>query len=284
MYLPPYPFIIGWRDYNFTFLGWSGAGCSGNGECQILMDSDKAVTATYGTVTVYPRTVTFADECSLGLGNGNGNPEPGERLSGLLVEIGNTGPVTATGCTARLVSYFTPLAVEPPGTSPYPDIGGTPVANTTPFAGDTGLTDFCCGDQIPLQIDLSCDQGSFTVPFVIATPALPCIPCGSSCSDPAGPIAALTAVRESTDIHLTWQADPWATDGYNVWYVTLPTDIARASMANAVPAGPANPVPDCAWPSPAGPDPECVHRGAVPGAEPLLYYQVKGLCINREGP
>jgi hypothetical protein len=33
-----------------TFTGWSGGGCSGTGTCQVTMDADKAVTATFSQV------------------------------------------------------------------------------------------------------------------------------------------------------------------------------------------------------------------------------------------
>ena len=32
---------------NFTFLGWSGGGCSGTGVCTVTMDASKSVTATF---------------------------------------------------------------------------------------------------------------------------------------------------------------------------------------------------------------------------------------------
>lgn len=47
--LTPYPFIYGMRFSAFSFTGWTGSGCSGRGECFILMDSDKILTASYGT-------------------------------------------------------------------------------------------------------------------------------------------------------------------------------------------------------------------------------------------
>jgi hypothetical protein len=34
----------------FVFAGWSGGGCSGTGDCQVSMTSDKTVTATFNTV------------------------------------------------------------------------------------------------------------------------------------------------------------------------------------------------------------------------------------------
>jgi len=48
VHLSPYPFILGMADSTPPFMGWTGSGCSGTGECFLYMDSDKAVTAEYG--------------------------------------------------------------------------------------------------------------------------------------------------------------------------------------------------------------------------------------------
>jgi chitinase len=47
--LNPYPFIKGMTLPAPAFTGWSGSGCAGIGECIVFMDSDKSVTATYGS-------------------------------------------------------------------------------------------------------------------------------------------------------------------------------------------------------------------------------------------
>jgi Domain of unknown function (DUF1929)/Kelch motif len=36
------------QNRNFRFLGWSGGGCSGTGQCTVTMDANKQVTATFG--------------------------------------------------------------------------------------------------------------------------------------------------------------------------------------------------------------------------------------------
>ena len=36
------------QNKNFPFLGWSGGGCSGTGQCTLTMDANKQVTATFG--------------------------------------------------------------------------------------------------------------------------------------------------------------------------------------------------------------------------------------------
>jgi hypothetical protein len=51
--LTPYPYIVGmWpgvKPYALYFSGWSGDGCSGIGECVIIINSNKAVTAHYNS-------------------------------------------------------------------------------------------------------------------------------------------------------------------------------------------------------------------------------------------
>ena len=37
-------------DAGSTFIGWTGAGCSGTGNCVVTMDTDKSVTATFDVV------------------------------------------------------------------------------------------------------------------------------------------------------------------------------------------------------------------------------------------
>jgi hypothetical protein len=49
VFLTPYPFIRGMYFPSIpSFGGWQGSGCGGSGECHIIMDSDKSVTAFYG--------------------------------------------------------------------------------------------------------------------------------------------------------------------------------------------------------------------------------------------
>jgi hypothetical protein len=40
-------------DVNSTFVGWSGAGCSGTGTCVVAMDAAKSITAEF-TQTNFP--------------------------------------------------------------------------------------------------------------------------------------------------------------------------------------------------------------------------------------
>ncbi|MCW5844141.1 MAG: tandem-95 repeat protein, partial [Caldilinea sp.] len=71
-------------DSTSTFDGWSGAGCSGTGTCQVTMDAAKSVTATFTRIT-YLLTVN-----KLGAGSGT---------------VSSTPPVINCGatCTATLV-------------------------------------------------------------------------------------------------------------------------------------------------------------------------------------
>jgi hypothetical protein len=63
--LSPYPFVRGmWYPNIPPFSGWMGSGCSGIGECHLLMNSDKTVSAYYtipvptGADTIPPSTPT----------------------------------------------------------------------------------------------------------------------------------------------------------------------------------------------------------------------------------
>ena len=83
-----------------TFMGWSGAGCSGTGTCVVTMDAAKAVTATF-TYFTYPLTVAKA-------GNGQGlvTSVPAGINCGVTCTVNFGGVVTLTA-TPNPVTQFT---------------------------------------------------------------------------------------------------------------------------------------------------------------------------------
>jgi len=54
-----------------SFAGWSGAGCSGTGNCQVTMDAAKSVTATFNISASYTLTIATA-----GAGSGTVTSSP----------------------------------------------------------------------------------------------------------------------------------------------------------------------------------------------------------------
>ena len=96
-------------------------------------------------------------------------------------------------------------------------------------------------------------------------------------------IQLLHAVKSPsrTDADFSWSADPDAA-GYNLWYVTLKTDVPRARQATAPPAVA---VARCAVPSQAA-GTTCSDPGAVSRGTPAtFFYQVHTYCdATTEGP
>ena len=58
-------------DNGSAFQGWSGGGCSGIGECAVVMNEDKIVVANFEPVTTYPLTVSL-----FGAGSGTVTSDP----------------------------------------------------------------------------------------------------------------------------------------------------------------------------------------------------------------
>lgn len=83
-----------------TFMGWSGAGCSGTGSCVVTMDTAKLVMATFAYFT-YPLTVTTA-----GSGLGTVTSEPAGISCGMTCTANFGGVVTLTA-TPNAVTAFT---------------------------------------------------------------------------------------------------------------------------------------------------------------------------------
>lgn len=94
-----------------TFMGWSGASCSGTGTCSVTMDAAKSVTATFMYFT-YPLTVTKA-----GSGLGMVTSEPAGINCGITCTANFGGVVTLTA-TPNMVTQFTGWTGACSGTGP----------------------------------------------------------------------------------------------------------------------------------------------------------------------
>jgi hypothetical protein len=111
-------------DSNSVFTGWSGAGCSGNGDCTVVMSSNVTVTAGFAAkephITVSPKNkLDFGDVTA------------GEKVSHVL-KIGNTGNANlVAGITGLQGTEFTvdkPLITVKPNTSVNVKFTITPTA------------------------------------------------------------------------------------------------------------------------------------------------------------
>lgn len=110
-----------------------------------------------------------------------------------------------------------------------------------------------------------------------------CIPvtdlCGGCAATSIVAIAQLKAVRQGSNIELTWSGDPEAGDGYNVEFVTTKASIpACASCLGSLD------VPGCV-PTGTSAMTTCVHLGGA--TDPLastFFYNVIGVCGGVEGP
>ncbi|MFC2171536.1 fibronectin type III domain-containing protein [Acidobacteriota bacterium] len=227
--------------------------------------------------------MTWEDDCPAGAGDNNGNPEPGEQIINLELWVANLKSQAATGCTGTLTSSTAGVSVAAPGTSTYQTIGLSPppVVNDALFTLNLDISDFICGTTIDLDLELACDQDVFSIPFKIPTQTTPCEPCvQAQCPDLPGETQALKAVKNGVDIDFSWQEDLRAIDGYNIWYVLQKMDIPFADMNNQPPA---QPVPGCCLPFPSLAI-ACSHSGAISEPDPVHFYQVKGYCVDEEGP
>jgi hypothetical protein len=106
-------------DPGSTFTGWSGGGCSGTRDCQVTMDGDKNITATFeltvvsnyilsvtktglGTVTSSPSGINCGSSCTASYTSGtsvtlSASPDPGSTFTGW------SGACTGTVSTCTVI-------------------------------------------------------------------------------------------------------------------------------------------------------------------------------------
>jgi len=165
--------LIATPDSNAVFAGWSGAGCTGTGSCQVTMDVAKTVTATFaslgytvsiertgggsGTVTSTPLGINCGSDCSEPFSPNTlltltAAPFVGSNFAGWAGDGCNTNP-TNTTCTFNVSSTRTITAVFTMGSNNYPltvtKINATlgQVISTSPIGIDCGST--CSVNFVP---------------------------------------------------------------------------------------------------------------------------------------
>jgi parallel beta-helix repeat protein len=87
-------------DANTLFIGWSGAGCSGTETCEVTMDADQAVTATFRSF--FTSLLGLYDHGAWTLDtNGNNIREPGDATFnfGIFSDLGIVGDWNGDGTT-----------------------------------------------------------------------------------------------------------------------------------------------------------------------------------------
>jgi PKD repeat protein len=181
-----------------TFAGWSGD-CSGAGACQVTMDGDRAVTATFNPPpTLFPLNVTIG-------GTGTGT------VSGSGIACPGTCSQTYTAGTA--VS----LTAAPGGTSAFGGWGGdcTGVTGLTCNLTMNGPRNVSATFSVPttFRLTLSVDQNAAVVAGVEVVPSTVIMFCDSNnppnvCVEDytPGTTVTLRPVDETGD-HLAWGGD-----------------------------------------------------------------------------
>jgi hypothetical protein len=126
--------LTGTASTGSAFIGWSGAGCSGTGQCQVTMNAAKMVTANFapahtltvtkggtgsGTVTSSPAGINCGTACSAPFAAGSvvtltATAAPGSTFVGW---SGGSGPCGAT-CTVNMSSDMTVTATFKKDTTP----------------------------------------------------------------------------------------------------------------------------------------------------------------------
>jgi uncharacterized repeat protein (TIGR02543 family) len=144
-------------DPSSDFAGWSGAGCSGTGDCVVTMDAARSVTATFtlktetldvtasgsgtGSITSSPAGIDCGATCSVGFEYGTvvgltATPVAGSTFIGWTGDCTGLGPCNVTLDQARSVTAtFTATAHQPDGrigtSSKVAKMVGDNVYNTT---------------------------------------------------------------------------------------------------------------------------------------------------------
>ncbi len=130
-----------------------------------------------GTVTtnfvLVPKGALALDSTTVddSAGNNDGEADPNECIN-LTVTLENIGPGTASGISGTLVSdtdgVTVPVSTD---TQTFPDTGpGGTISNGTPFQVSISPV-FPCGDDIHLTLNVTTDDGPFTIPVTLSTSA-----------------------------------------------------------------------------------------------------------------
>ncbi|MHA2620842.1 MAG: InlB B-repeat-containing protein [bacterium JZ-2024 1] len=172
-------------DLGATFLGWSGAGCSGTDDCVVTMDSVKSVTASFSRVQ---RTLTVSSTGS-GTGVVTSNP-PGINCGTVCTAPFDDGSQVSLTATPDSGSVFSSWSGDCTGTSA--------TVNVTMNGDKTCVATFV--RRHTLTVTKSGNGGG----TVISSPAG--INCGPTCSATydQGTVVTLSATPDSTSTFSGW--------------------------------------------------------------------------------
>ena len=164
-----------------SFTGWTGAGCSGTGTCQVTMDAAKSVTATFGLVE-HPVTVST---------NGTGGGSVSSSPSGISCPSTCSGPfVQGTNVS---------LTATPDANSTFTGWTGTDCSGslpTCPFtvSGPRSATATFTAITHTLTVDVTPGQGSGSVTSDVGSIDCPATDCDDVYAQPT--VVTLTAVAD----------------------------------------------------------------------------------------
>jgi hypothetical protein len=172
-------------DAGATFLGWSGAGCSGTGTCQVTMDASKAVSASFSVVQ---RTLTVTRTGS-GSGMVNSNP-PGIACGAQCSASFDAGTIVSLTASADVGSQFAGWGGDCSGTSATVQV--------------TMTTDKTCTATFVRRHTLTVAKAGTGSGTVTSNPAG--INCGTTCSASydEGTLVTLSASPDSNSTFTGW--------------------------------------------------------------------------------
>ena len=191
-----------------TFAGWSGA-CSGAGACQITMDANRAVTATFDPPISL--SVLTVQKTGNGVGTITSNPAGIDCGTTCAASFPTGSGVTLTATAAPGSTFVGWMAGPCTGTQPCP---------VTMSTAQTVVAQF---DLLPDLVTLSVNksgpgQGNGTVTSVPAG-----INCGGTCQFQfvRGTAVTLTAVSSGNSIFAGWQGSPCEAFGTAPCLITM---------------------------------------------------------------
>jgi subtilisin-like proprotein convertase family protein len=128
-----------------------------------------------GSVTtdfvLVPKGVLALDSVTVddSAGNNDGEADPNECVN-LTITLINVGPGTATGISGTLVSNTSGVTIPAASaTQSYPDAApGATTSNASPFQASISPV-FVCGGDINLTLNVTSDDGPFTIPVTLPT-------------------------------------------------------------------------------------------------------------------